>query len=341
MGCVISNEVTPSPDDEFPQGGRKLRRDATVEEVYELGNELGTGGFSKVWLATHRETGEQYACKIIPLPRVGHHYNEHMATRADIMCEIDAILGLEHSAVCWIHEYFVWHNHAYLILELLRGGDLLDALTLAPEGRYSEGDARTIFQQLVEGVAYMHSMGVVHRDLKLDNLLLARKGDISSLKIVDFGLAKKRRRVDVGPQPLKTICGTPQYLAPEVLRCRAEAQQCGGCGCCGYAGPAVDMWACGVILYMLLSGAAPFADAHQPTVLFSIAHAQYDVDGPVWASISGGAKDLLARLLVADPKARLGSADVLEHPWLCAGAPCDGRPLPHAEAVTRRTADAA
>ncbi|KAL4419974.1 hypothetical protein ABPG75_007072 [Micractinium tetrahymenae] len=334
---------------DFPEHGKKMRTDVSFKEAYELGQPLGWGGFSKVKLVTSRETGERYACKIIPLPRPGHASNEHQCTRTAILQEVDALLELDHPNVVGLKEYFVWAGRLCLVMELLPGGELLDLVL--EKGPFSEDDARTVFRQLLEGVDYLHRMGVTHRDLKLDNLLLARPGDISAIRIVDFGFAKKHHAADRLNNPMKTVCGTPEYMAPEVIR-RPKRQRLRGCcnwqqlaaGLCGTGsptpgpastsrppaapggaggstgaayGPACDCWSCGIILYLLLSGGEPpFSDPSQPRLLRTIVAGKFSFGAAVWKGVSKEAKDLICRLLVVDPDERWDCRRALGHPWM-------------------------
>eukprot|EP00887_Chlorella_sp_A99_P005806 scaffold1.g5806.t1 len=300
----------------YPEKGKKMRRDATVDEIYQLGSTLGEGAFSKVKIATERATGEQWACKarapgIMSLPKPGEEAQdgEEGSPRARILREIDVLLSLDHPNVVYLREYFLQRSRVYLIMELLRGGELLDAVVEA--GHYSEDDARTVFAQLISGVRYLHSMGVVHRDLKLENLLLVRPRDIRHIKIADFGFAKKHPRGS-RQDPMKTICGSPLYMAPEVLRGTFHVPSAGCIWSGGRAhslyGPECDLWSCGVLLYMLLGGYAPFADDSEPRVFRKIVAAAFDFDDPVWEPVSEEAKDLISKLLV------------LSHPWMVASA---------------------
>lgn len=277
-----------------------MRTDATVEEVYTLGPRLGTGGgltgrpgsgcgkavppprplppcagrrpaflsiwlsagFSKVRLATRRADGQQFAAKVVPLPRAGATVNEHCCSRARILAEVEALVGLQHPHIVRLHEYFVTKHHVYLITELLlgewggrgqargcaraaarrartqahaggpgvpTGGEVLDALNQQEEGHFSEGEARTIFRQLMDAVAYLHSCGIVHRDIKLDNLLLAQPGDIEDIKIVDFGCACACCRG--AARPGQAACGgeggrMPAGASAAPTRPRAARQVC-------------------------------------------------------------------------------------------------------------------
>lgn len=170
------------------------------------------------------------------------------------------------------------------------------------EPHYAEQDARIIFRQLLEAVKYMHDKQIVHRDLKLENMLLAKPNDINTIKIADFGLAKK-----YGHAALSTICGTPQYVAPEVIK--------GGSTPYTY-GKECDLWSCGVILFILLGGYPPFYDESEPRLFRKIREGKPDYDDPVWKEVSDDAKDLLHKLLNVDPKKRLTVEKVLSHPWM-------------------------
>ncbi|PSC74088.1 CAMK CAMK1 kinase [Micractinium conductrix] len=315
-GCASSPAKASAPESDashYPEDGKKLRLDASVDEVYEMGPTLGEGGFSKVKLVTQRATGKQYACKVIPLPRPGKKVNEHLSDRGAIMKEIDALLDLEHPNVVELEEYFVERNKVFLIMELLRGGELLEAVL--QQGHYSEADARTIFRQLVQCLQYLHAKGVVHRDVKLDNLLLVEPGDIAHVKIADFGFAKKLHggRLD----SMKTVCGTPEYIAPEIIEKLMTPHDKPLRHGQSY-GPPCDLWSAGIVLYMLLAGLPPFHDASEPRLLRAIMQGKYSLADPVWEEVSAEAKDLIKKLLVVAPSKRLTCEQVLEHPWMAA-----------------------
>lgn len=258
-------------------------------------------GFSVVKLAVTRETGEEYACKVMSLPPPGCS-NAAEVTREDIFKEINILISLDHPNIIYLKEYYEEGNKAYLIMEYLRGGELLDAVL--DIGHYSEREARTIFRQIVSGVGYLHKRGIAHRDLKLENLLLAEKGDITRVKIADFGLAKGG-----GQSALSTICGTPQYVAPEVIAKGARS------GFHSYD-LSCDIWSCGVILFVLLGGYPPFYDESEPRLFDKIRRGYFTFDDPVWKEISDGAKNLIKRMLTVDPKKRPTSTEVLNDPWV-------------------------
>ncbi|ELR17258.1 CBLinteracting protein kinase, putative [Acanthamoeba castellanii str. Neff] len=182
----------------------------------------------------------------------------------------------------------------YMVMELVAGGEVY--FKLAHEGRFDENTARRYFQQLMAGVEYCHAVGVCHRDLKPENLLLSDQG---LLKISDFGFSTFFRERDRS-KVLHTACGTPNYVAPEVLAKR------------GYEGTAADVWSCGCILYTFVAGHLAFEDSN-PDVLFrKIKAADYTIPSHVPA----GARDLIGRILVPDPAKRITMAQIKQHPWL-------------------------
>ena len=191
-------------------------------------------------------------------------------------------------------------DKVYIVTELLKGGELLDALL--ERGAYSERDARTIFRPILEGIAYLHAKRITHRDLKLENLLLADKGDLSSVRIADFGLAKAVFDSSDDPHAMRAVCGTPAYVAPEIITRRVYT-------------PAVDLWSAGVILYILLSGVVPFEDQDEKRLFAKISRGAYSLSGPEWVAVSSEAKRLVAGLMCLDPARRLTAAAALEHNW--------------------------
>lgn len=224
----------------------RLRKDSFVHDVYRLGETLGEGAFSEVLQATHLLTGQQVACKKMKLPPPTDP--NYALTTQEISKEIDILCSLEHENLLSLIEYFVQGEHIYLFTELVSGGDLLTALHRVES--FSEDSARFVFVQLLKGVQHMHARNIAHRDLKLENILLSHTGPMGlTIKIGDFGLAK---HVD-NRGYLTTVCGSPQYVAPEVVTGSNSAVY----------GPKVDMWGAGVVLYMLLAGYPPFeGDSH-------------------------------------------------------------------------------
>ena len=204
MGLIVPLHVS------ICRGG-KVVKNLRFRDMYTMGRTIGAGGFSVVKLAMNKATGEVWACKRMHLPSPGCSTNESGSSRDEVLKEIDILMSLDHPNIIYIKEYFEEESRVYIIMEYLEGGELLDVLI--NKGRYTEDDARVIFKQLIEGVRYLHGKGIVHRDLKLDNLLLTKPGNIHKIKIADFGLAKKYAQ-----SSLSTICGTPHYIAPEVIK---------------------------------------------------------------------------------------------------------------------------
>lgn len=290
-------------------GGKKS--DQRFRDVYRVCRTVGNGAFSCVRIVEKRSpgpsgaAGERWACKTLQLPPPGHDVVEGQSTVEDVENEIAVLSALSHPAIIALHEYFVEDGTIHLIMELLAGGELLDALV--DRGCFPEEDVREIFKDLLDAVAYLHAEGLAHRDLKLENLIIVNPDVSTKVKIVDFGLAKSL--VD---DHFKTICGTPLYLAPEVITPT------------GYRGPDMrtstyglkcDEWACGVILYMLLSGHPPFHSTSMPEMFDIIRRGQLQFRDPIWDLCSDEAKNLIQLLLTVDPAERITAAQALEHPW--------------------------
>ncbi|XP_053456504.1 serine/threonine-protein kinase DCLK3 [Nycticebus coucang] len=279
-------------------GGRRPRPAgvlaADVEKHYETGRVLGDGNFAVVKECRHRATRQAYAMKIIDKAR--------LKGKEDMVdSEILIIQSLSHPNIVKLHEVYETDSEIYLILEYVPGGDLFDALIESV--KFPEPDAALMIMDLCKALVHMHGKSIVHRDLKPENLLVQRNEDKSTtLKLADFGLAKHVVR------PIFTVCGTPTYVAPEILSEK------------GY-GLEVDMWAAGVILYILLCGFPPFRSPERDQdELFNIIQlGHFEFLPPYWDNISDAAKDLVSRLLVVDPKKRYTAHQVLQHPWIETG----------------------
>ncbi|KAL3914792.1 MAG: hypothetical protein SGPRY_007495 [Prymnesium sp.] len=192
-------------------------------------------------------------------------------------------------------------THLFLCLELLTGGELFDRII--SKGHYSEDDARKLTVTLVEAVQYLHSLGIAHRDLKPENILLKDEKEDAPIKITDFGLSKIFADDLAGEVVMKTACGTPGYVAPEVLTHEIYSEQ-------------VDMWSIGVIVYILLCGFPPFYGDNDAQMFKKIKAGSYKFLTPYWDPISAEAKDFVSKLLVVDPKKRMTSVEALKHPWV-------------------------
>ncbi|XP_075074941.1 CBL-interacting serine/threonine-protein kinase 24-like isoform X2 [Nicotiana tabacum] len=208
---------------------------------YELGRTIGEGTFAKVKFAQNTETGENVAVKILAKSTILKHRMVEQIKR-----EISIMKIVRHPCIVRLHEVLASQTKIYIIQEFVTGGELFDKIVL--QGRISDDEARRYFQQLIDAVAHCHSKGVYHRDLKPENLLLDCQGN---LKVSDFGLSALPQQ---GVELLHTTCGTPNYVAPEVLSNR------------GYDGAAADVWSCGVVLYVLMAGYLPFDEADLHTL---------------------------------------------------------------------------
>lgn len=255
---------------------------------YELGRTLGEGNFGKVKFAQNLDSGLPFAVKILEKSRI-----IHLNITDQIKREIATLKLLKHPNVVRLHEVLASKSKIYMVLEYVTGGELFDKI--ASKGRLQEAEGRKLFQRLIDGVSYCHNKGVFHRDLKLENILLDSKGNI---KISDFGLSALPQHFrDDGL--LHTTCGSPNYVAPEVLANR------------GYDGATSDIWSCGVILYVILTGYLPFDDRNLAVLYQKIFKG--DVKLPKW--LSPGAQNLLKKILDPNPVKRITMAGIKADEW--------------------------
>ncbi|XP_061828507.1 serine/threonine-protein kinase DCLK1-like isoform X2 [Nerophis lumbriciformis] len=261
-----------------------------IAERYKVGRTLGSGNFAVVRECVERSTGREYALKIISKEKC--RGKEHM-----IQSEVSILRRVKHPNIVLLIEEVDTGNELYLVMELVKGGDLFDAITSS--NKYTERDASCMLFNLASAIKYLHSLNIVHRDIKPENLLVYQHPDGSkSLKLGDFGLAT------VVNGYLYTVCGTPTYVAPEII---AEK---------GY-GLKVDIWAAGVITYILLCGFPPFSCGEDQEVLLEhILRSDLEFPAPHWDNVSDSAKALISGMLQVDVDQRLSAAQALEHPWV-------------------------
>ncbi|KRF82613.1 uncharacterized protein Dvir_GJ15921, isoform C [Drosophila virilis] len=268
---------------------------------YEPKEILGRGISSTVRRCIEKETGKEFAAKIIDLgatTEAGETNPYHMleATRQEISI-LRQVMG--HPYIIDLQDVFESDAFVFLVFELCPKGELFDYLTSVVT--LSEKKTRTIMRQIFEGVEYIHAKNIVHRDLKPENILLDENHNV---KITDFGFA---RQLHEG-EKLTDLCGTPGYLAPETLKCNMFE------GSPGYS-QEVDIWACGVIMFTLLVGCPPFWHRKQMVMLRNIMEGKYSFTSPEWADISEDPKDLIRKCLVVDPAQRITVKEVLRHPF--------------------------
>jgi len=282
----------PRQEVESPRTTGAVQTPGLVEDKYELGQELGRGGFSIVREGRNKSTGEKVAVKFIEKKFVDQEELKLLQREIDIMARV------QHTNVLRLFEIFDTDQKLSLVMELVNGGELF--YKIVDKGSYSELEARDIVRQLVEGVDYLHNQGIAHRDLKPENLLCCETEHGMVIKIADFGLSKAFS----GESALSTSCGTPDYAAPEVLRMDGAYDK------------SVDLWSIGVITYVLLCGFPPFYGKTQAHLFEKILNADFDFPEPEWTQISAEAKDFINHLLVLDVKARYTTKQCLDHPWL-------------------------
>merc|ERR1712137_334367 len=292
-------EQTREIEEELADSGEEGEAPITVfAEKYNVGDVLGRGAFSVVKEVTSKRSGRRYAVKIIDKKNVGQDMQR-------LRVEIDILTRVKHPNIINLKEIMEDDDTLYIITELVTGGELFDKIV--DLGAYTEADAAQLVARMVSAIDYLHSMNIVHRDLKPENLLLKSEGDISEVKLADFGLSKIVSD-GVQKQMMQTACGTPGYVAPEVLTADGYDKE-------------VDLWSIGVITYILLCGFPPFYNEHLPVLFEAIMKADYDYPEDYWDEISDTAKNFIDRLLVVEPEKRMTTAQALAHPWLAGQAP--------------------
>ncbi|XP_014206241.1 calcium/calmodulin-dependent protein kinase type 1-like isoform X2 [Copidosoma floridanum] len=296
---------------------KKDDKSSSIEDKYTLKEQLGTGAFSEVRLAESKDRpGELYAVKIIDKKALKGKEdsleNEIKVLRRFSRCVTsysgDGSLKIDdnneqkltHPNIVQLLETFEDKHKVYLVMELVTGGELFDRIV--EKGSYTERDASSLIRQVLEAVDYMHEQGVVHRDLKPENLLYYSPDEDSKIMISDFGLSKME---DSGI--MATACGTPGYVAPEVLAQKPY-------------GKAVDVWSIGVISYILLCGYPPFYDENDANLFAQILKGEFEFDSPYWDDISDSAKDFISKLMCVDVEKRYTCKQALGHPWISGNA---------------------
>ncbi|XP_013780769.1 serine/threonine-protein kinase H1 homolog [Limulus polyphemus] len=296
---------------ESPRGGRtgrKKRRTGRTNHVkrshsktvydpritarYNIKAVIGKGTFSRVVRVEHRITKQPYAIKMIEAP----------GGREVFEAELSVLRRVNHPNVIRLIEVFESNEKIYMVMELATGGNLLDRIEA--HGYFMESEAAQVLQMMLNGVSYLHSLGITHRDLKPDNLLYYHPGNDSRIMITDFGFASTRK--PNGDMYMHTVCGTPQYIAPEIVARRPYT--------C-----AVDMWAVGVISFILLSGTFPFDATQDSMILKLVLKGAYTMSSEVWEEVSNEAKNFVRSLLRCDPRQRLTAVQALKHPWILEG----------------------
>ncbi|XP_071961546.1 calcium/calmodulin-dependent protein kinase type 1D-like [Antedon mediterranea] len=272
------------------------KRKEKITEKYELKHVLGTGAFSEVVLAVDKVTGEMVAVKCIDKKGI-------KGKEDALLNEVEILKKITHPHIVQLKELFESKSSVYLVIQLVTGGELFDRII--ERGSYTEKDASFAIHQILEAIKFVHDLGIVHRDLKPENLLYYSPDEDAKIMISDFGLSKMEESGD-----MSTACGTPGYVAPEVLMQKPY-------------GKAIDIWSIGVISYILLCGYPPFYDDDDSKLFDQILKGEYEFDSPYWDDISESAKDFIRNLMQVDPDKRYTCDQCINHPWISGNTALD------------------
>ena len=267
-----------------------IQRIEKITDFYDIVGDLGSGAYAVAKKIVHKDTGAEYAVKIIQKKHLEERERDRLTMETNILKRVRHPNIIALKAVCETED------ELFLIMELAEGGELFEHIV--NQGAYSEHDAVDVTLQITSAIAYLHDLNIVHRDIKPENILLKKKGTME-LKLADFGLSKM---FDATVR-MQTTCGSPGYVAPEVLTDDMYGRE-------------VDMWSVGVIAYVLLSGFPPFYSENIKELFQQIMIAKYDFPPQYWDSVSDSAKDFVRKLLVRNPGSRMSASQALEHPWL-------------------------
>jgi len=275
-------------------------QDSDFHKAYSVDNraELGTGAFSKVLKGAKKmpdgTLGLPVAVKCIA--KTSDLKAEDIASLEE---EVSVLRSIDHPNIIKLYDFYEEKKTFFMVIELMEGGELFERIV--KKTFYNEKEARDLIRILLDALAYLHHRDIVHRDLKPENLLLKSPYNDFDIKLADFGFAKK-----VSGKSLDTQCGTPGYVAPEILKGAKY-------------GTEVDMWSCGVIVYILLGGYPPFHDDNHAVLYRKIKAADYSFEPQYWEQVSDDAKDLIRKMLVVNPESRLSADQALRHPWFLVG----------------------
>lgn len=265
-------------------------------DVYNIftENRIGKGSYGSVYFCKHKKTQEEYACKVINVNRINSHYLRKLHLEVDIMKDVD------HPNIIKLRGVFFGQRTVCMVMELCKGGELFDHLTGSKSKKkgFEEPRAAKLSEEMLSAITYLHSHGIVHRDLKLENFLFDKKGPDASLKLIDFGLSKHF----AAHEKMHQVVGSAYYTAPEVLK--------------GGYGKGCDVWSIGVICYMLLSGCPPFYGSNSEAIHQMILSAEPDYSAKRFGHVSVQAIDFLKKLLVKDPAKRISTEEALDHPFI-------------------------
>ncbi|XP_045197496.1 serine/threonine-protein kinase 33-like isoform X2 [Mercenaria mercenaria] len=278
----------------------RLENEDMIWETYEIGEKLGQGAFGKVFQVRHKSTDEQWAMKFINKEKAGSSAIKLLEREVAILKKVS------HCNIIQLNEVFETGKRMYLVMELCTGGELAEALK---EKKYfMESEVKVITKELASAIAYLHKIDIVHRDLKLENILVSKFPDATNpedrlqIKVTDFGLSITKSGVG-HDNMMQDFCGTPNYMAPEIIDNKTYSQQC-------------DVWALGVIVYTLFCGYFPFRSKDDDSLYDIIKKGDIDFTDEMWNEVSDEAKECIKKMLNTDPAHRLTASEVLNHHWI-------------------------
>ncbi|XP_067675965.1 serine/threonine-protein kinase 33-like [Haliotis asinina] len=276
----------------------RIADDSAIKESYEVGKKLGQGSFGKVHEAQHRETKKSWAIKSINKEKAGS------SALKLIEREVAILKRVHHPNIIQLNEVLESPTRMFLVMELCDGGEMADSLK--DNKHFSEADTKTVIRRLASAISYLHKNDIVHRDIKLENILLSQNPDDPDdklhIKVTDFGLSVVKGGAG-HDNMMQDFCGTPMYMSPEIIDNKTYSQQC-------------DVWAMGVIMYIMLCGYPPFRSNDEDSLYEIIKKGEVDFSEEPWPSISEEAKMCIQRMLKVDPAHRMSAAEVLDHAWL-------------------------
>jgi len=257
-----------------------------ISKEYTLGKIIGKGSFAQVRVAIHKQTKEKRAIKILKKSDVDME---------SLLEEVTILSKLSHPYIMHIYEIFEDKLNIYITSDYCKGGELFEMIS--KKGSFTEKEACIIMKQIMSAICYSHQNGIVHRDLKPENILLDSNSDDLSIKIVDWGCAKRIKK----DERLHQVDGSSYYIAPEVLQ--------------GDYNEKCDIWSCGVILYILLCGYPPFNGDNDEEIYASILSGEFSFPEEEWNSVSDEAKNFIKKMLVKNPEERITALDSLQDIW--------------------------
>uniref|UniRef100_A0A665W685 Serine/threonine kinase 33 n=1 Tax=Echeneis naucrates TaxID=173247 RepID=A0A665W685_ECHNA len=277
----------------------RLEKDSDLRKIYEFGRKLGQGSFGVAYEATHNETQTKWAIKEVCKPAAGSSKVEMLEHEINILKQVN------HNHIIYLKEVYDTPRMMYLVTELCSGGELRQLLQR--KRFFTEDETRQIIRNLADAVAYLHKKNIMHRDLKLENILVKNSPDVDdndriNIKVTDFGLSVRIAGVGL-ENILNEACGTLSYMAPEMMSGRGYSLWC-------------DVWSIGVVMYILLCGEPPFVSKKKTNLLQEIMEKEVTFTQPIWATVSDTAKHVLTCLLKADPAYRMSANQLLESPWI-------------------------